>query len=266
MPHLHKTLCTPESTPVRPHADGGHQRAHTGHTRMRAVALLTVLVLACLGLTACGGSSGSSTNASATGSAATSASGASTSGGSSAQSTNGGSSAAQGTAPGAGRQRFSAIRECLQKNGVKLPERTPGSSGPAGGQGAPGGFPGAGALPKGVTRAQFEAALKKCGGGNFGARSGRPGAGFRRVNSPVFIQALAKYAACLRQNGIDIPAPNTSGKGPIFSTKGINTASPQFKAATMKCRASLVGAFRSQRASGGAAGTSIPPTGAERSR
>lgn len=255
MPHLHKTLRTPESTPSRPRTGEPPHRAHTGHTRIRALAILTVLALACFGLTACGGSSGSSTNAAATGSAATSASGTSTTGGSS----------AQGAAPGAGRQRFSAIRECLQKNGVTLPKRTPGSGGPAGGPGGAGGFPGAGGgpvLPKGMTRAQFQAALMKCGGSNFGARSGRPGgAGFRRVNSPFFKQALAKYAACLRQNGVDIPAPNTSGKGPIFSTKGIDTASPQFKAATMKCRGSLVGAFGGRRDSGGSAGTSTSPEG-----
>jgi hypothetical protein len=260
MPHLHNPLRTPEATPSGSSA-GGHTHTYVRHTQGPAITVIAILVLACLGLAACGGSSGSSTNAAATGSTAPSTSGTSTTGGTT-----------QGAAPGAGRQRFSAIRECLQKNGVTLPKRTPGSSGPggaAGGPGGAGGFPGTGGgpvLPKGMTRAQFEAALKKCGGSNFGARSGRPGgAGFRRVNNPVFEQALAKYAACLRQNGIDIPAPNTSGKGPIFSTKGIDTTSPQFKTATMKCRASLVGAFRGQRGSGGAAGTSTTPAGGESS-
>ncbi len=251
MPHLRKTPRTPQSTPSRPRAGGRPHRAHTEHTRIRAIAALTILALACFGLTACGGSSGSSTNAAATGSAATSTSGTSTTGGTS----------PQGAARGAGRQRFSAIRECLQKNGVTLPKRTPGAGGPGGAGGFPGGG-GAPVLPKGMTRAQLQAALAKCGGGNFGARSGRPGGGgFRSVNSPVFKQALAKYAACLRQNGINIPAPNTSGKGPIFSTKGTDTASPQFKTATMKCRASLEGAFGGQHRSGGPAGTSTAPAG-----
>jgi len=116
-----------------------------------------------------------------------------------------------------------------------------------------------------MTRSQFEAALKKCGGNDLAARAGRPGAGFRRVSSPAFKQALTKYAECLRQNGINLPAPNTSGKGPIFSTKGVNTASPQFRAATMKCRASLVSAFRRPQNSG-ATGTTIPPAGGESSR
>jgi hypothetical protein len=91
-----------------------------------------------------------------------------------------------------------------------------------------------------VTRAKYEAAIKKCGGARFG-NNGGPGA--RRANSPAFRTALTKFAACLRQNGINVPAPNTSGKGPIFSTKGINTASSQFKSAETKCRSALVGAF-----------------------
>ena len=94
-----------------------------------------------------------------------------------------------------------------------------------------------------MTRAQYEAALKKCGGHVF---AGGRGAGrfANRFNSPAFKTALTKYAECLRQNGVNISAPNTSGKGPIFDTKGINTASPQFKAATTKCRSALTGAFR----------------------
>jgi hypothetical protein len=143
------------------------------------------------------------------------------------------------------------MRECLQKNGIALPERTPGS-------GPRGGFSGVGAgggpqLPKGVTRAQYEAALKKCGGGHFFA-----GGGASRIKNPVFDAALAKYGTCLRQNGINLPAPNTSGNGPIFNIKGINTSSPQFKAASVKCRGALIGAFRRP---AGAPGTGGPPGG-----
>ena len=56
--------------------------------------------------------------------------------------------------------------------------------------------------------------------------------------------ALSKFAACLRENGVNIPEPNTSGHGPVFNTKGINTASPQFRAATVKCRGVLASALR----------------------
>jgi hypothetical protein len=226
------------------------------HTKTRsrkpAAAALVILLLACIGLAACGGSSSTSTSTNA---AATAASGTS-----STATTSTGASSTPGT--GRGSARFAATRECLQKNGVTLPKRTPGSGG--------GAFLGAGggpALPKGMTRAQFEAALRKCGGGDFGARFGGAGrAGFRRINSPAFRQSLTKYAACLRQNGINLPAPNTSGKGPIFSTKGIVTTSPQFRAATMKCRASLVTAFRRPPGAGEAASQAGQARSSEASR
>ena len=241
-----------QSTPPAHHSAENDQGRRRAAVSKRAAGVFAILVLACMGLSACGGSSGSSSNAAAT-AASTSGSAA----GASTGTTSTGGSSTQGTAAGAGRRRFGAIRECLQKNGVTLPQRTPGSGAPGGG------FPGAGGgptLPKGVTRAQFEAAMKKCGGGNFGARSGRPGgAGFRRANSPVFKAALTKYAACLRQNGIDIPAPNTSGNGPIFSTKGIDTSSAKFRSATLKCRASLTGAFRRPPGAAGAPGTATTP-------
>jgi hypothetical protein len=235
-----------------------------------ATGVLAALTLACLGLTACGGSSGSSTNAAATGASATGASTASTSTGGTASSSTGsqtatggqsststGPTAAQGS--GARSGRFAATRECLQKNGITLPTRPSGAGDPAGG-GLPGAGGGSGGprLPKGVTRTQFEAALKKCGGTRFGARGG----GFRRTNSPIFKQSLSRFATCLRQNGVNIPAPNTSGNGPIFNTKGIDTKSPQFKAATVKCRSVLLGSFRRPQGAGGAPGTGgAPPAG-----
>jgi hypothetical protein len=59
-----------------------------------------------------------------------------------------------------------------------------------------------------------------------------------------FKDALSKFAACLRQNGVNIPAPNTSGKGPVFSARGVQTNTPKFRQATTKCRSVLLGAFR----------------------
>jgi hypothetical protein len=223
--------------------------------------ILAVLTLACLGLSACGGSSGSSTKAATSAAAPTSA----TTSVSTSTSPGGSSTQAKGGAAG----RFSAIRECLQKNGVTLPKGA-GSGGPAGGifLGAVG-RAGGPQLPKGMTRQQFEAALKKCGGGNFGARFGRPGGvPGSRISSPAFRQTLAKFAVCLRQNGVNIPAPNTSGNGPLLSTKGINTTSPQFRAASAKCRGVLIGAFRSLRRPNGATGTgtgtgAAPPAGGQ---
>jgi hypothetical protein len=200
----------------------------THHRGVAAVAAVSLLLLTALLLSACGGSSkgSSSTAAAATG-------------------------AQRG---GQFRARAASVRACLQKNGVTLPKRPTGS-----GQGAPGegGAPGrrgpfgSGAagtpqLPKGVTRAQLEAAFKKCGGGTFARNRGFDSAAGR--------QRYAKFAQCMRKNGVELPAPNTSGKGPIFDTKGIDTSSAAFKAADAKCMKEL-------RPSGGAAGEGPPAPG-----
>jgi hypothetical protein len=214
-----------------------------------ASAAVLVLVLACLGLAACGSSSGSSSS--------TSASAASTTTGST------GSTGARGANGG----RFAALRECLQKNGITLPQRVPGQQ--RRGPGAAGGFLGGGGgagrpngaggppLPKGVTRAQYEAAVKKCGGGKFAGRGG----GGARIKNPAFQAALAKFATCMRQNGVNVPAPNTSGSGPVFNTKGLDTSSAQFKAAEAKCQSDLTGAFRHGAGAGGPAGGAGGPAG-----
>jgi hypothetical protein len=180
--------------------------------RLRPAAASALLVLlAGLLLAACGGGSSSTSSSSASTSAtAKSASG----------------------ARGQFGARGAALRTCLQKDGITLPERkvgqrgTPRAGGPFGAGGAGTGLK----LPKGVTRAQLQAALKKCGGGQF-----RGGKGFAAGGT----QRFAKFAACMRKNGVKLPQPNTSGKGPIFNTKGIDTTSSSFKAADAKCVSEL---------------------------
>jgi hypothetical protein len=202
------------------------------------VAAVVLAVLASVILAACGSSSNSS-SASTTTSAST-------------------STATTGKAAGAAGSRFAALRECLQKNGITLPKRpTGGKRPPAGGGFLGGGAGGAPKLPAGVTRAQYEAAIKKCGGSSRGSFAG---AGAARFNTPAAKQALAKFAACLRTNGINVPEPNTSGKGPIFSSKGLSTSSPKFVAAESKCRGDLQGVFGTRPGAGGAAGAA-PPSG-----
>jgi hypothetical protein len=197
-----------------------------------SAAAVLVLLLACLGLAACGSSSGSSSSTAST----------------SASTTTTGAAGAKGSNSG----RFAAMRECLQKNGVTLPAFKPGQHGQPQARG-PFGAGSAARLPKGVTRAQYEAALKKCGGGNFAGRGG----GGARFKSPAFQAALAKFATCLRENGVNVPAPNTSGNGPVFDTKGIDTSSAKFKAAEAKCQSDLRTAFRRGAGRGGEA----PPAG-----
>jgi hypothetical protein len=207
-------------------------------SRKPALAVLLTLILASLGLAACGGSSSSSS----TGTTAKTATSASAQTG------------------GRNSGRFAALRACLQKNGITLPQRTPGAGrrpgagGPGGAGGAGGGFFGGGAgaqLPKGVTRAQLQTAMAKCGGSGAFGRGGR-------ANNPAFRQSLAKFAACMRQNGVNLPAPSTSG-GPVFSTKGLNTRSKAFMAADTKCQSLLRGSFRG---GGGASGSANGAPGA----
>jgi hypothetical protein len=176
-----------------------------------AAAVLSLLLVSLL-LVACGGSSSSTTTTATTNVAA-------------ATSTNGGRGAFAG--------RFAAVRECLAKNGITLPKRTPGQARPLGGL-----LGGVRQLPKGVTQAQYDAALHKCG-------LNRPNRGgvTSRLASPAYKLALANFAACMRQNGENLPVPNTSGKGPIFNTTGINTSSATFQAAAAKCSAILRSSF-----------------------
>jgi hypothetical protein len=174
------------------------------------VAAVLLVVLASFALAACGGSSkSSSSSASASASAPT--------------------STAHKT-PGALGSRFTAFRECLQKNGITLPKFTPGQRPSPGAHGP--------TLPAGVSKAQYEAAIKKCGG------TGLFTGGRARFQSAAVKRALARFATCMRANGVNVPKANTSGKGAIFNSKGLNTSSAKFKAAEARCRVDLAGAFR----------------------
>jgi hypothetical protein len=192
-----------------------HLRTH----RMRTPALLLVLALAAVLLAACGSSSSTTTGSNASASATAP-------GGS-------GSTGASG-ATGARGGRFKAVRECLTKQGITLPTPPSGARRPGGGgfQGG-GGISGGQKLPAGVTRQQFEAALKKCGAGaRFGKRRSL-------AKNPAFKKSLAAFSTCMSEHGIKLPAPNTSGNGPVFNTSGINTKSKAFATADEACRSKI---------------------------
>ena len=200
--------------------------SHIRATGRSAATVAPALILSVVLLAACGSSS-SPTTAASTAAA----------------------NAAKQNAPGAG---FTAFRECLQRNGVKLPNQssakkgapsTPGA-GLAGGDAGP-------QLPAGVSRATYEAAIKKCGGVPEGAS--RPAHA-----EPRLVTALASFAACMRRNGVNVPAPNTSGKGPVFNSSGLNPTSPKFTAARTKCQPLLRAGFK---ALPGTPGTAPPPAG-----
>ncbi len=204
---------------------------HVKTKRTKSTAAATVvLLLAGLLLAACGSSSNSSSSTGTTASASTSTSGAT---------------------KGPGASRFATLRECLRKNGITLPKRAPGQKRRPGAGGLLSGGTGGPLLPKGVTRAQYQAVLEKCGGPAFAGRA-------TRTNNPVFKQALAKFAACMRENGIKLPEPNTSGKGPVFNTGAVSTTGTKFKSAEAKCSASLRGAFRGAPGAGARPGAAPP--------
>lgn len=230
-----------------------HRTPRRGPTTFTSlIALTATLVAASLGLAACGGSSSTTTTTHTTANAAaatsatagttttgatttgTSTTGTRPSGGASTGTTSTGATtpgaATTGTAPANTAARVAAVRTCLSKKGITL---------------GPGGLAGA-RLPKGMTRAQLSEAIVSCsrsltGGGKVASGSKNP------FNNARFHAVLARFAACLRQNGANVGEPNTSGKGPVFDTKGINTGSPQFKAATAKCRSTLLNGLKSSK-------------------
>jgi hypothetical protein len=194
--------------------DAHDQTRPTARRRLRLLLVFVAIAAAAVVLAACGSSSsGSGGTTSSSGNNATTT---------------------QGGAPGGG--RFASLRSCLQKEGINLPapKGTPGQQPPGGNGGGPGGFLKA---PEGVSQSKFQEALKKCGAGNI------PRRGSRNLNSATARTALTNYATCMRENGINLPAPNTSGKGPVFNTSGINTSSETFKTAQKKCQSDLAGAL-----------------------
>ena len=207
-------------------ADTPEQHLPSSRRRPRRLLAGVAIGLAAVVLAACG-SSGQSSSSSTTNSADKSPSASSSS-------------------------RFASLRACLQKQGINLGSASPGAqAGNGGPPGAGGGFK----LPEGVSQSKFQEALKKCG-------AGFPGGARRGFNSATARVALTKYAACMRENGVNLPAPNTSRSGPVFNTKAIDTSSAAFKSAQQKCQSDLKGAFGARgRPPGGPEGG--PPGGTE---
>jgi hypothetical protein len=144
-------------------------------------------------------------------------------GGSSSSGTN---ASASNAAANAGGGRRAAIAACLKKQGLSVPQRPRGQ-----GRGGPGLFGGgAGGGGGRFQSSQFRAALRKCGI--------NPPAG-RRFNGAMYRQAITKFAACVRRNGYNLPAPNFSGKGPVFDPSKVNRNDPKFIAAARKCQGLL---------------------------
>lgn len=183
--------------------------------RRAASAALVAVVLALL-LAACGGASSKTTGTRSVRAPA--------------------GTAVPGRAPGAFGALLEKLRGCVQRNGIQLPAGESGAGLAALLRGGP-----QHALPKGVTRAEYEGVLKKCGGLPL-LRGGTRG--FGRVQSPKVQEGLRNFAACMRAEGIKVGTPNTSGNGPILDTQGLDRNSAKFRAASRHCASKLQFAFR----------------------
>jgi hypothetical protein len=210
------------------------------------VALVTLVAGGALA--ACGSaSSSSSTTSSSTASASASGSASSSGAG-------GG---------GANSARRAQLVSCLKAHGVTLPSRPPGGGAPPAGGGSGSGTgttgTGTGTTPRrgfffggGGARnltPKMQAAFKACGA-QFGFRGGA-GRGF---GGRVSHTAITNFVTCVKQHGYNLPAPNFSGKGPIFP-RNIET-NAKFQAAAKSCQHLLIPPRPSGGSSGGTSTTS----------
>jgi hypothetical protein len=124
-------------------------------------------------------------------------------------------------------------RSCLKEKGVELPE--PGQGGdPAGGP--PEGTPSEGGPPQGFGKggAKMKKAFEECG---VELPQGKPEG--PPMNSGALRKSIKEYVACMSENGVELPEPNLSGKGPVFQESEVDREDPKFKAANEKCQSRL---------------------------
>jgi hypothetical protein len=120
------------------------------------------------------------------------------------------------TSQDAARVKFA---QCMRDNGVDLPDNP--------GQG------GGGARPN-IDRTKLQAAAKAC------QKYQQAAVGdISDAQRQEFQDAFAKFAACMRQNGVDVPDPG-SGNGPPAGGGGqIDRSDPKVQAATKACQDKL---------------------------
>jgi hypothetical protein len=175
------------------------------HPDPRLVATLAALLLTSIAV-GCGGGSSESSDASS-----------------------GNAAAGGGAADGApGPEGQAEIRACLEEQGVELP------SPPQGGERQP---PGDGGAPPGGSDSDLRAALEECGVDPAQGPGGPAGSGGR--GGAPFGETIEAFAACVRENGFDLPDPNTSGDGPVFDPEQVDQEDPAFKKASRKCQDEL---------------------------
>lgn len=131
-----------------------------------------------------------------------------------------GSSSSPSTATAADAQDAARVKfsQCMRQNGVDIPD-SPGQGG--------------GAALQNVDRAKLQTAIKAC------QKYQQAAVGtISPSQRQAFQDAFAKFSSCMRQHGVDIPAPG-SGGGPPAGGGGIDRNDPKIKAATEACRSQL---------------------------
>jgi hypothetical protein len=102
--------------------------------------------------------------------------------------------------------------------------------------------------PAKTASARAKTAAKQLAGGKANAKgTPRPRASTPTTAAPArnaFANALSRFTDCLRRNGVAIPTQGTKASNPLLSLKGVKTNTPQFRAATTKCRRELIAALR----------------------
>jgi hypothetical protein len=140
----------------------------------------------------------------------------------------GGSSGPGGSAAAPGPvtyQQMAAYSQCMQSHGA------PDFPNPAKGPGGSYGFPMDPQISGQLTGPGYNAALKAC-------QKLKPrGGGLTPAERQAAINALLKFARCMRTHGLpDFPDPTTNGHG-IQINFPVDPSSPQFQSALKACRA-----------------------------
>ena len=189
-----------------------HRSRKSGRAHLVGLSGVLAVVVAALLLAGCGGSSGSDSSSEESSAA----------------------SSEQAGGPGGFAEISDETRTCLKENGAELPE--PGQGGPPAG-GPPEGGPPAGGPPQGFKGgAKMKKAFEECG---VELPQGKPEG--TPMNSSAFRKSIKEYAACMGENGYDLPEPNVSGEGPVFSESEVDREDPKFEAANEKCESLLGG-------------------------
>jgi hypothetical protein len=160
---------------------------------------MTLIVVALgllLGLAACGGRAKNNGIASASGAKASS------------------SAAPSPTSSANLQEQLLQYAKCMRAHGIDMPDPQV-----AGGRVTFG-------MKAGQNQAKLDAAQRAC-------KQYAPNGGQAPSMSPEMLEQARKYAACMRQHGVNMPDPSSDGG---MRVNGVNPNDPTFKAAEQACR------------------------------